>query len=87
MKSDTEPAIIAFRNRVAEKCKTEAMTEDAVKRDKQTRSLIENAIMPCARHHENDEMPRRERHARHHEGRFARVEHAGNILSRCQTGA
>ena len=31
LKSDTEPAIIAFRNRVAEACKAEVTTEDAVK--------------------------------------------------------
>ena len=30
MKSDTEPAIIAFRNRVAEMCKAEVETEPAV---------------------------------------------------------
>ena len=31
LKSDTEPAIIAFRNRVAENCKAEVTLEDAVK--------------------------------------------------------
>ena len=34
LKSDTEPAIIAFRNPVAELCKAEVTTEDAVKGDK-----------------------------------------------------
>ena len=33
LKSDTEPAIVAFRNRVAEMCKAEVTTEDAVKGD------------------------------------------------------
>ena len=45
MKSDTEPAIIAFRNRVAAMCKAEVTTEDAVKGDKQSNWLIENAVM------------------------------------------
>ena len=34
LKSDTEPAIIAFRNRVAALCKAEVTTKDAVKGDK-----------------------------------------------------
>ena len=34
LKSDTEPAIVAFRNRVAEMCKAEVTTGDAVKGDK-----------------------------------------------------
>ena len=41
LKSDTEPAIIAFRNRVAEMCKAEVATEDAVKGDKEPNGLIE----------------------------------------------
>ena len=45
LKSDTEPAIIAFRNRVAEVCKAEVTTEDAVKGDKESNGLIENAVM------------------------------------------
>ena len=45
LKSDTEPAIIAFRNRVAEACKAEVTTEDAVKGDKESNGLIENAVM------------------------------------------
>ena len=35
LKSDTEPAIIVFSNRVAEMCKAEVTTEDAVKGDKE----------------------------------------------------
>ena len=34
LKSDTEPAIIAFRNRVAENCKAEVTLQDAVRGDK-----------------------------------------------------
>ena len=34
LKSDTEPATIAFRNRVAAMCKAEVTTEDAVKGDR-----------------------------------------------------
>ena len=42
MKSDTELAIVAFRNRVAAMCKAEGTTEDAVKGDKESNGLIEN---------------------------------------------
>ena len=38
-------AIIAFRNRVAAMCKAEVATEDAVKGDKESNGLLENAIM------------------------------------------
>ena len=34
--SDTEPAIVVFRNRVAAICKAEVTTEDAVKGDKES---------------------------------------------------
>ena len=34
LKSDTEPAIIAFRNSLAAMCKAEVTTEDVVKGDK-----------------------------------------------------
>ena len=34
LKSDTEPATIAFRNHVAEKCNAEVALEEAVKGDK-----------------------------------------------------
>ena len=45
LKSDTEPPIIALRNRVAEACKAEVTTEDAVKGDKEPNGSIENAVM------------------------------------------
>ena len=45
LKSGTEPASVAFRNRVAAMCKAEVTTEDAVKGDKESKGLIENAIM------------------------------------------
>ena len=45
LKSDTEPAIIAFTNRVAETCNAEVTTEDAVKGDKPSNGLVENAVM------------------------------------------
>ena len=45
LKSETEPAIIAFRNRVAENCKAEVALEDAVKGDKPSSGLVENAVM------------------------------------------
>ena len=45
LKSDTEPPIIAFRHRVAEMCKAEVATEDAVREDKPSNRIIENAVM------------------------------------------
>ena len=45
LKTDTEPAIVAFRNRVAEKCKAEVATEDAGKGDKPSNGLMENTAM------------------------------------------
>ena len=45
LKSDTEPATIAFRNREADMCKAEVTTEGAVKVDKESNGLIENALM------------------------------------------
>ena len=45
LKSDSEPSIIAFRNRVAAMCKAAVTTEDAVKGDKESNGLIENAVM------------------------------------------
>ena len=90
LKGDTEPAVVAFRNRVAAMCKAEVTTEDAVKGDKESNGLIENAIMllrgiirlvKChieSRTQEplNDDSP------------FMPwlVEHAGCVLSRCRKG-
>ena len=45
LKSDTELAIIAFRNRLAEMCKAEVTTEDKLKLDRESNGLIENAVM------------------------------------------
>ena len=45
LKSDTEPAIVAFRNRVGAVCKAEVTTEDAVKGDKESNGFTENAVM------------------------------------------
>ena len=90
LKSDTEPAIIAFRNRVAEACKAEVTTEDAVKRDKESNGLIENAVMLIRGIIRTIKC--------HIESRTQEplsddspvmpwlVEHAGCILSRCQKG-
>ena len=82
--------VIAFRNRVAALCKAEVTPEDAVKGDKESNGLIENAVMllrgiirtiKChieSRTHESlgDESPVIP----------WLVEHAGCILSRCQKG-
>ena len=45
MKSDAEPAIIAFRNRVAEMYEAEVATEDVLKGDKQSNELFEHRVM------------------------------------------
>ena len=45
MKSDTETAIIAFRNRVAENCNAEVTLEDAVKGDKPSNGFVETVVM------------------------------------------
>ena len=90
LKSDTEPAIIAFRNRVATLCKAEVATEDAVKGDKESNGLIENAVMLLRGIIRTIKC--------HIESRTQEplgdaspvipwlVEHAGCILSRCQKG-
>ena len=44
LKSDTELAIIAFSNRVAE-CAKQKLPQDAVKGDKESNGLFENAVM------------------------------------------
>ena len=92
--SDTESAIIAFRNRAAEVCEAEVTTENAVKgdkeSDKESNGLIENAVMltrgiirtiKC--HIESStEEPLSD------ESLILPwlVEHAGCILSRCEKG-
>ena len=45
LKSDTEHAIIAFRNRVAEMCKAEVAPEDAVKGDTESNELTKNTVI------------------------------------------
>ena len=90
LKSDTEPPIMAFRNRVAEVCKAEVTTEDAVKGDKESNGLIENAVMlirgiirtiKC-----NIESRTQEPLSDNSPVMPWLVEHAGCILSRCQKG-
>ena len=90
LKSDTELAIIAFRNRVTEMCRAEVATEDAVKGDKESNGLIENAMMlirgimrtiKCHTESRTQEPLSNESHVLPW-----LVEHAGCILSRCQNG-
>ena len=90
LKSDTEPAIVAFRNRVAEACKAEVTMEDAVKGDKESNGLIENAVMlirgiirtiKCHIESRTQEMIGDESPVMPW-----LVGHAGCILSRCQKG-
>ena len=45
LKSDIEQAIVALRSSVAEKCNAEVATEDAVKGDKPSCGLVDNAVM------------------------------------------
>ena len=90
LKSDTQPAIIAFRNRVTALCKAEVTTEHAVKGDKESNGLIENAVKPLRGIIRTIKC--------HIESRTQEplsddwpvipwlVEHARCILSRCQRG-
>ena len=90
LKSDTEPAIIAHRNRVAENCNAEVALEDAIKGDKPSNGLVENAGML---------LRGVSRTIKCHVGSYIQeelgedspilpwlVEHAWSILSRCQNG-
>ena len=90
MKSDTERAIVAFRNRVAENYYAEVTLEDAVKRDELSNILVENAVMllcgvirtikyrvqSCTQEELPEDCPVLP----------WLVEHAGSILSRFQKG-
>ena len=90
LKSDTEPAIIAFRNRAAENCKAEVTLEDAVKRAKPSNGLVENTVMllrgvirsikchveSCTQEELRKDSPILP----------LLVEHAGSSLSRCEKG-
>ena len=90
LKSDTQPAIIAFRNRVTALCKAEVTTEHEVKGDKESNGLIENAVKPLRGIIRTIKC--------HIESRTQEplsddwpvipwlVEHARCILSRCQRG-
>ena len=85
LKSDTKPATIAVRNRVAE-----VTLKDAVKEDKLSNGLVENAVMlmrgvirtikchveSCTQEELWEDSPILPR----------LVEHAGSMLSRCQKG-
>ena len=88
LKSDTEPAIVAFRNRVAAMCKAEVTTEDAVKGDKASNGLIEKAtmllrgIIRTVKCHIESRMQEPLNDDSLVMPRL--VEHAGCILSRCQ---
>ena len=88
--SGTEPAIIAFRNRVAEMCKAQSTTEDAVKGDKESRELIEHAVMLLRRFIRTvkcrTESSTQETLSDDSSVLPCLVEHARCILSRCQKG-
>ena len=84
LKSDTEPAIIAFRNRVVAMCKAEVTTEDAVKGDKESNWLIENAIMLIRGIIRTIKSRTQEPLSDDSLVMPWLVEHAGCILSRCQ---
>ena len=55
LNSDTEPAVIAFRNRVAENCNAEVTSEDAVKGDKKRYGRKRSDAV--ARCHQNHQVP------------------------------
>ena len=84
LKSDTEPAIIVFRNRVAALCKAEVTTEDAVKGDKESNGLIESAVMLLRGIKCHIESRTQEPLGDESPVIPWLVEHTGCILSRCQ---
>ena len=73
LKSDTEPAVIAFRNRVAENCNAEVTLEDAVKGDK--------AFKRIGREH-SDVVARC--HQKHHMWRVARKKNTEKNTQSCR---
>ena len=89
-KSDTEPAMIAFRNRLAENFNAEVTLESAVQGDKPSNGLVENAVMllrgvirtikcnvkSCTQEELREDSPMLP----------WLVEQSGSILSRCQKG-
>ena len=90
LKSDTEPAISAFKNRVAALCKAEVTTEDAVKGDKESNGFIEKAVMLLRRiiRTINCHIESRTQESHGDESPVIPwlVEHAGCILPRSQKG-
>ena len=64
LKSDTEPAMIASRNRVAENCNAEVTLEDAVEGDKPSKRIGRERSDVVAWCHQNDQVPCGEMHAR-----------------------
>ena len=62
MNSDTESAIITFRNRVAENCNAELTSEDAVRGDKPSNELVESDVV--ARCHQYRQVSCGELHTR-----------------------
>ena len=71
LKSDTEPAIIAFRNRVAEACKAEVTTEDALNGDKESNGLIGERGDVDSWNHPDHQVPHRKQNARTTQRRLA----------------
>ena len=70
VKSDRNLAIIAFRSRLAEDCKAEVLTEDAVKRDEPSNGLVENAVMLLRGVIRTNQEPYGELHTRRTQGRL-----------------
>ena len=90
LKSDTEPAIVLFRNRAAAMCKAEVATEDVVEGDKESDGLIENAIMLSRGIIRTVKCPIESwTQEPLNDDSFVMpwlMEHAGCILSKCQKG-
>ena len=89
LKSDTEPAIIAFRNRAVAMCKAKVTTEDAVEGDKESNGLIENAVMLLRGNIRTIECHIESRTQELNDDSLVMpwlVEHARCILSWCQKG-
>ena len=64
LKSDTEPAMIASRNRVAENCNAVVRLEDAVEGDKRSRRIDRKRNNVVTRCHQDYEVPCGELHPR-----------------------
>ena len=89
LKGVAKPAINAFRNRVAEMCKAEGTTEDAVRGDKPSNGVIENTVMPRKSSEQSNATLKNSVQEELREDSLVvpwLVEDAGSMLSTCLNG-